>query len=319
MATKAKYATIKDCKAGKSLWVVWLGNEFLEPELIRVASRPHRNHLGTWIRTVSRCYTKQYLGTLGIVGDTYSGRHTFVTEKAALRFCKDHQDSAIHSSYKTKLEERNAEYDIWYPACSYDEYPTPEEELRACEAMLGARVRAVFSKILSGEAKQEYVWSRPVGPRVFIDWPVYLCLAKEGYSELTYLVLTYVGNSKYRLDALYHPQTDSFTPVQEYYTRSHNTWRSGWVDHSLTDDEINIPESGYFLDYDGDQDVEPTSPSRDWTEDFADENGNYECRCTDCEETFFGYKRRIVCKVCATSNIGTDTAVETTTEQKEIV
>ena len=40
------------------------------------------------------------------------------------------------------------------------------------------------------------------------------------------------------------------------------------------------------------------SPS-DWTEDFAYENGNYMCRCFTCGEQFFGYKRRVTCRVCA--------------------
>jgi hypothetical protein len=38
---------------------------------------------------------------------------------------------------------------------------------------------------------------------------------------------------------------------------------------------------------------------RDWKEDFALENGNYECRCFECGQTFVGHKRRITCKVCA--------------------
>ncbi len=41
-----------------------------------------------------------------------------------------------------------------------------------------------------------------------------------------------------------------------------------------------------------------TSP-RDWTDDFAHENGNYLCGCVVCGERFKGHKRRKVCKVCA--------------------
>lgn len=43
------------------------------------------------------------------------------------------------------------------------------------------------------------------------------------------------------------------------------------------------------------------NPSRDWTEDFEHENGNYMCKCYVCGEFFTGHKRRVVCKVCATS------------------
>jgi len=39
-------------------------------------------------------------------------------------------------------------------------------------------------------------------------------------------------------------------------------------------------------------------PARDWTEDFAHENGNYQCACVQCGEHFFGHKRRVVCKAC---------------------
>ncbi len=41
---------------------------------------------------------------------------------------------------------------------------------------------------------------------------------------------------------------------------------------------------------------------RDWTEDFAHENGNYLCRCVGCHETFTGHKRRVVCRVCHDRN-----------------
>lgn len=38
---------------------------------------------------------------------------------------------------------------------------------------------------------------------------------------------------------------------------------------------------------------------RDWTEDFAHENGNYQCACIHCGQFFFGHKRRVACKECA--------------------
>jgi hypothetical protein len=36
----------------------------------------------------------------------------------------------------------------------------------------------------------------------------------------------------------------------------------------------------------------------DWPEDFPHENGNYMNKCCDCGETFFGHKRRMICKFC---------------------
>jgi len=38
---------------------------------------------------------------------------------------------------------------------------------------------------------------------------------------------------------------------------------------------------------------------RDWTEDAAHENGNYQCLCSTCGNTFIGHKRRVTCKACA--------------------
>lgn len=42
----------------------------------------------------------------------------------------------------------------------------------------------------------------------------------------------------------------------------------------------------------------PPSP-RNWTEDFEHENGCYENQCIKCDQFFFGYKRRVVCKECS--------------------
>lgn len=43
--------------------------------------------------------------------------------------------------------------------------------------------------------------------------------------------------------------------------------------------------------------VDMNSP-RNWTEDSSHENGNYECRCINCQNSFIGHKRRVVCKLC---------------------
>ena len=40
------------------------------------------------------------------------------------------------------------------------------------------------------------------------------------------------------------------------------------------------------------------TPERDWEEDFPLENGQYMNHCVYCNETFIGYKRRLVCKLC---------------------
>lgn len=39
--------------------------------------------------------------------------------------------------------------------------------------------------------------------------------------------------------------------------------------------------------------------ARNWPEDFAHENGNYQCICGGCGKMFYGHKRRVTCRVCA--------------------
>lgn len=52
---------------------------------------------------------------------------------------------------------------------------------------------------------------------------------------------------------------------------------------------------------------------RDWPEDFKFENGNYQNKCMFCENFFYGYKRRICCKLCSEDQNGhTDTQQEGT-------
>ncbi len=45
--------------------------------------------------------------------------------------------------------------------------------------------------------------------------------------------------------------------------------------------------------------MKASASPRDWPEDFDDDNGCYWCRCVKCGESFTGYKRRVVCKLCA--------------------
>lgn len=47
----------------------------------------------------------------------------------------------------------------------------------------------------------------------------------------------------------------------------------------------------------------PSLPGN-WPEDATHENGDYECTCCHCGATFYGHKRRVTCKVCATPPAG---------------
>jgi len=41
--------------------------------------------------------------------------------------------------------------------------------------------------------------------------------------------------------------------------------------------------------------------ARDWSEDENHENGGYCNVCHKCGKTFIGHKRRVTCKLCATT------------------
>jgi len=46
-------------------------------------------------------------------------------------------------------------------------------------------------------------------------------------------------------------------------------------------------------------DAGAASPAkRNWPEDATHENGNYENRCMECDQSFIGHKRRVICKAC---------------------
>ena len=38
--------------------------------------------------------------------------------------------------------------------------------------------------------------------------------------------------------------------------------------------------------------------ARDWTDDFARDNGDYYCGCHECGQSFVGHKSRVMCKQC---------------------
>lgn len=39
-------------------------------------------------------------------------------------------------------------------------------------------------------------------------------------------------------------------------------------------------------------------PAKNWPEDYDQENGNYQNKCSDCGEMFMGNKHRFLCKEC---------------------
>lgn len=53
--------------------------------------------------------------------------------------------------------------------------------------------------------------------------------------------------------------------------------------------ELNVPPPDFLKHY---------YSSRDWVEDFNEENGKYYNNCHFCEKVFIGHKRRVICKEC---------------------
>lgn len=50
----------------------------------------------------------------------------------------------------------------------------------------------------------------------------------------------------------------------------------------------------------------PRPSERDWTEDSSHENGNYQCQCVTCKQSFIGHKRRVQCKLCTSKPVAPD-------------
>ncbi len=72
-------------------------------------------------------------------------------------------------------------------------------------------------------------------------------------------------------------------------------WSS--IRHIHSDKEKSAFMAGY-------ESAHPThnNAERDWKEDSSHENGNYQCICSTCGNTFMGHKRRITCKLCGKNN-----------------
>jgi Zn finger protein HypA/HybF involved in hydrogenase expression len=47
--------------------------------------------------------------------------------------------------------------------------------------------------------------------------------------------------------------------------------------------------------------LDAMNSSKSYQEDFTHENGQYVCKCIECEEIFIGNKHRCICKECATT------------------
>jgi hypothetical protein len=63
---------------------------------------------------------------------------------------------------------------------------------------------------------------------------------------------------------------------------------------------LRDPEVAMLLKKRAEASEQPTEAvGKDWTEDFARENGQYFCKCGNCGCQFIGHKRRIICKACS--------------------
>ena len=93
--------------------------------------------------------------------------------------------------------------------------------------------------------------------------------------------------------------------------RRYRWWREKYFGSDEELDEVNALKADGPNGWDAaiDQAIAATLPAtnavqhaQDWTEDFSGENGNYSNRCIKCGIEFNGHKRRLVCKMCASSD-----------------
>ena len=49
---------------------------------------------------------------------------------------------------------------------------------------------------------------------------------------------------------------------------------------------------------------------KSYTEDYPLENGNYFNVCIECKETFCGYKMRVICKECISTDFKSNSDIE---------
>ena len=49
---------------------------------------------------------------------------------------------------------------------------------------------------------------------------------------------------------------------------------------------------------------------KDWTEDFTNNENCYCCECAICKDIFYGYKRRVICKICYKAQLAKELGVK---------
>lgn len=87
-----------------------------------------------------------------------------------------------------------------------------------------------------------------------------------------------------------------FMQMHEYTDSQGDTWTENSLASSAQDFLSSASKA-----YDKYLQSQAQQGSRDWKEDYADGENMYQCTCSICESKFYGYKRRVVCKVCDAS------------------
>jgi len=123
--------------------------------------------------------------------------------------------------------------------------------------------------------------------------------------------------SKYYFINLYNKEYDCLTDGEKFYISYRELCENTTIDITDIKHRIEIREvrqvrednntfignqkQAFLLPEKEEPNVlitDPNSP-RNWTEDYERENGKYTCFCRTCNNTFLGYKRRLICKVCS--------------------
>lgn len=144
--------------------------------------------------------------------------------------------------------------------------------------------------------------------------------AEPSYEPTTGNIIRYWFNGTYTESEIYGIGAGSVAAWKD--ARKHPTVVAFEAQHRTPepqDESLRITEAGPNCEYcgwpptrtpEGDTQAAmipfPRPSERDWTEDSPHENGNYQCQCVTCKQSFIGHKRRVQCKLCAPKPVAPD-------------
>jgi len=256
MATKNNTATIKDLRAGKTIWTVTLFTKEPTITVNEILGKPYIRNDAHWVRIKSKLGPiEDSFSGLG-VGESQNSRRAFTTAKAAQRFLKHYTGSVEHVERHLKYKRQNEE-DAFFDRMSYvmdDEYPTEEESKQELQKEYGDKLPVLVTQIEAAEVKPVFFWDQKVGDGILAsssslyDWKHFLFTTK---TPGRYLVGVKVDNGQLRLDGFYNAQDQSFDLVPDeysFFTLYKGQWYKDWCHFPGKDDISKRLKLGNYPD-----------------------------------------------------------------------